>query len=357
MPGPLRVLVTGGAGFIGSSLVDHWLARPVGHRIVVLDSLSTGGRPENLEPHTSDPRCRLVVADVRETDRVAALLHEEALDLVVHLAAETHVDRSIHTPIDFVSSNVVGTASLLEAARSVWLQGGVRRHRVHLVSTDEVFGSLGDDEPPVDESAPYKPRSPYAASKAAADHLACAYRETYGLALSISHACNTYGPRQDAEKLIPRCIERLLGGHPIPVYGDGRNQRDWMHVDDHCRAIDLMIAQGLEGRTFNVSAGAPVPNLEVVSRLCALVDSAFAESDDLRAAHPRALPARGRRCEEAIQFVADRPGHDRRYAMNADALARATGFRPAIDLESGLRRTLDWYLRHSSWLLERDREF
>jgi len=345
------LLVTGGAGFIGANFVHHWLAAHQADRLVVLDALTYAGNLSSLDQVRDRPGFTFVQGDIRDGGLVARLLREHQVDTVVHLAAESHVDRSIVGPDSFVESNIVGTHALLRAAREVWLEdgGGGRDRRFHHVSTDEVFGSLGPSDPPFHEQNPYAPNSPYAASKAAADHLVRAYHHTYGLPVTSTNCSNNYGPYQFPEKLIPLMLVNVLDGRPLPVYGDGLNVRDWLYVEDHCRAMELVITRGVVGETYNVGGRTERNNLELVRMLCRLIDEAFAADRELAPRFPNAPAAAGRPSESLIAFVKDRPGHDRRYAIDSRKIERELGFEPAESLESGLRRTLGWYLRHEAW--------
>jgi dTDP-glucose 4,6-dehydratase len=349
-----RVLVTGGAGFIGSHFTEHWLATQADDRVVVLDALTYAGDARNLDACESDARFRFVHGDIGDRPLVTALLREERIDTVVHFAAESHVDRSIADPDAFITTNIVGTHSLLSAARQVWLaEGAAPTHRFHQVSTDEVYGSRGADEAAATEASAYAPNSPYSASKAAADHLVRAYARTYGLDVTLSSTCNNYGPRQFPEKLIPRAIVHALEGLPIPVYGDGRHQRNWIHVRDHCRGISRVLEQGVAGDTYYLGAapgaGEGTENLELVRTLCGVIDAAFAADATLAARFPKAPAARGEPTRSLIERVADRPGHDRRYAVDGSKARDALGFTAQVALEPGLAETVAWYLAKESW--------
>jgi dTDP-glucose 4,6-dehydratase len=268
----------------------------------------------------------------------------------VHFAAESHVDRSIHGPEDFLQTNVIGTHRLLQAARQVWLNEGLTtRGRFHNVSTDEVYGSLGPEDPPFTEATPYAPNSPYAASKAAADHLVRAYLHTYQLPVTISNCSNNYGPFQFPEKLIPLMLVNLLQGKPLPVYGDGLNIRDWLYVEDHCRALERIIIHGSTGEMYNVGGRNEWRNIDIIRLLCQLVDDAFAGDTSLGARFPQCPAATGRPTDELITFVKDRPGHDRRYAIDATKIERDLGFSPQESFETGIRKTLAWYLENEGW--------
>jgi dTDP-glucose 4,6-dehydratase len=335
---PRVVLVTGGAGFIGSNYVRYLLGADGGVRVVVLDALTYAGNRGNLAGLAAayPGRFRLVEGDICDEALVAALFGEERVDTVVHFAAESHVDRSIDAPAEFLRTNITGTYVLLQAARRSW---GTREDvRFHHISTDEVFGSLGP-EGAFSETSPYDPSSPYSASKAAADHLVRAWQRTFGLRVSLSNCSNNYGPYQFPEKLIPLVIMNALEEQPLPVYGDGLNVRDWLYVEDHCRAVDLVVRRGAPGAIYNVGGRNERPNLEVVERICDLLDEL----------QPR--PGRPPR-RELITFVPDRPGHDRRYAIDPGRIERELTWRPFESFASGLRKTVRWYLDHRDWVEE-----
>ena len=335
-----RILVTGGAGFIGSSFVRHVLAEDPAVEIFNLDALTYAGSLENLKDLPAPGRHRFIHGDIRNTALVENLLRKDRVDTIVHFAAETHVDRSILGPAPFIETNIEGTFSLLEAARRVWVEEGLfprEAVRFHHVSTDEVYGSLGPGDSPFSELSPYMPNSPYAASKAASDHLVRAYANTYGLPTTISNCSNNYGPHQFPEKLIPLVIHSAMDGQRIPIYGDGQHVRDWLYVEDHCRAIRLVLARGRTGATYNVGGNAEFPNLEIVKRLCSILDARLTGSSHV----PH---------ESLVTFVPDRPGHDRRYAMDIGQIHRELGWEPQETLESGLLKTVDWYLINSNWI-------
>ena len=336
---PTRVLVTGGAGFIGSNFLLRMVPRYPDVRFVNLDALTYAGNPANLADVEGAPNYSFVRGDIADDALVRRLFGEHAFSTVVHFAAESHVDRSIADPLAFVQTNVVGTATLLEAARQAWPAEGaaetdVRPYRFHHVSTDEVFGSLGD-EGAFTETSPYDPRSPYAASKAGSDHLARAYAHTYGLPLTISNCSNNYGPYQFPEKLIPLVLLCALEERPVPVYGDGQNVRDWLFVEDHADALDLILHYGEDGRTYGIG-GEERTNLDLVKALLDVVDEELG-----RPPHS----SRG-----LITFVQDRPGHDFRYAIDTARIEGELGWRPRHGLEGGLRATVRWYLGHRDWL-------
>ncbi len=332
---PRSILVTGGAGFIGSNYVRLALSTDPELKLVNVDALTYAGHLASLDGVADDygPRYTFIHADIRDADTMRRIFTEHEVDTVVHLAAESHVDRSIDGPIDFIDTNVRGTAILLEAARSAWRDRS--DVRFHHVSTDEVFGSL-DAEGLFTEATPYDPSSPYSASKAAADHLARAWHRTYGLPVTLSNCSNNYGPYQYPEKLIPLIIANAVAGKPLPVYGEGANIRDWLHVEDHCRALDLVVRSGKPGRTYNVGGHNERSNLEVVHAICDLVD-------ELR---PR--PGSGGH-RDLIEFVTDRPGHDLRYAIDADRITTEIAWAPRFDFDSGLRATVQWYLENEVW--------
>jgi dTDP-glucose 4,6-dehydratase len=345
-----RLLVTGGAGFIGSNFVHYWLREHAADRIVVLDALTYAGNLANLEPVMNRPEIRFVHGNIGDGALVERLLREENIDTLVHFAAESHVDRSIHGPDAFIETNILGTHSLLKAARRVWLdERTVPRHRFHHVSTDEVYGSLGPQDPSFHERTPYAPNSPYAASKAASDHLVRAYHHTYGLQATISNCSNNYGPYHFPEKLIPLMIVNVLHGRPLPVYGDGRNVRDWLHVSDHCRGIDLILSKGSPGEVYNIGGGAESENLELVKALGAIADELFRKEPTLCSTYPECVAARGERADSLIKFVQDRPGHDRRYAIDCGKIERELGYRAAVPLQEGLRLTFSWYVQNEAW--------
>jgi dTDP-glucose 4,6-dehydratase len=345
-----RLLVTGGAGFIGSNFVGYWLHDHPDDRVVVLDALTYAGNRASLEASERSPQCRFVQGDICDGSLTEDLLRAERIDTIVHFAAESHVDRSIHGPDAFIETNVVGTHSLLKAARKVWLQErSVEQHRFHHVSTDEVYGSLQPDDPPFHEQTPYAPNSPYAASKAASDHLVRAYHHTYGLQTTLSNCSNNYGPYHFPEKLIPLMIVNLLHGRELPVYGDGRNVRDWLHVSDHCRAIDLILSRGRAGEVYNVGGGSESENLKLVRVLCSITDAAFRDKPQLSEKYPACPAARGEPAANLIRFVPDRPGHDRRYAIDCGKIERELGYRAQVALEDGLRKTFAWFLDNDEW--------
>ncbi|HZD20233.1 MAG TPA: dTDP-glucose 4,6-dehydratase [Burkholderiales bacterium] len=324
------LLVTGGAGFIGANFVVSTIAE-TGEELVNLDKLTYAGNLRNLDVLRGDARHRFVQGDIGERERVRNLLATHRPRAIVHFAAESHVDRSIAGPADFVQTNVVGTWALLEEARAHWdARGRDAGFRFVHVSTDEVYGSLGPDEPAFTEETPYAPNSPYAASKAAADHMVRAYHHTYGLPTLTTNCSNNYGPRQFPEKLIPLVIRNALAGEPLPVYGDGKNVRDWLYVADHCDAVRLVLEKGKVGETYNIGGETELANIDVVRTICALLD--------------RLCPREGGSYSDLIRYVTDRPGHDRRYAMNIAKIRRELGWRPRESYESGMEKTVRWYI-------------
>jgi dTDP-glucose 4,6-dehydratase len=345
-----RILVTGGAGFIGANFCHYWSAAHPDERLVVLDALTYAGNLASIAQLERAGALRFVRGDIADAALLQSLFRDERIDTVVNFAAESHVDRSIEDPARFLRTNVLGTQVLLEAARAAWAGGGAQApQRFHHVSTDEVYGSLEAGEDGFTESTPYAPNSPYAASKAAADHLVRAYNRTYGLPTTISNCSNNYGPYQFPEKLLPLCILNMLEGRPLPIYGDGLQVRDWLHVSDHCRAIELILEGSPTGETWNVGGDTQDPNIAVVGMLCDLVDAAFARQPELRARFPNSAPARGAASRSLMQHVRDRPGHDRRYAVDGGKILARLNFTPATALDAGLARTVIWYLDNETW--------
>jgi dTDP-glucose 4,6-dehydratase len=309
---------------------------------VVLDALTYAGNRASLAEAERSPSYAFVQGDIRTPGLVEQVVRERGCTLIVHFAAESHVDRSIVGPDAFVETNVIGTHQVLKAARAT----GVRLHHV---STDEVYGSLGAEDPAADELARYQPNSPYAASKAASDHLVRAYHRTYALPVTSSNSSNNYGPYQFPEKLLPLMLVNALEGRPLPVYGDGLHSRDWLYVEDHCRAIELVLERGRVGEAYNVAGANEWRNVDTVGLLCRLVDQAFAAEPALRRRFPKAPAARGQETASLVTFVTDRPGHDRRYALDSGKIARELGFAPAETFETGLAKTVAWYLANESW--------
>ena len=345
-----RLLVTGGAGFIGANFCHHWCAAHPADRVVVLDALTYAGNLASIATLIDGDRVRFERGDIGDRERLGTLLAEEAIDTVVNFAAESHVDRSIQDPAQFLRTNVLGTEALLAAARAAWgADPAARGCRFHHVSTDEVYGSLGPGDAAFTETTPYAPSSPYAASKAAADHLVRAYAHTFALPCTISNCSNNYGPYQFPEKLLPLCILNILEGRPLPIYGDGLQIRDWLHVSDHCRAIEAILERSPAGETWNVGGATQDPNLTVVGTVCDLVDQAFAAEPALARRFPHSPAAAGGSARSLIRHVRDRPGHDRRYAVDAQKIRGRLGFSPAVPLAGGLAGTVRWYLDNESW--------
>jgi len=335
----MTILVTGAAGFIGSNFVLDWFSQSI-EEVVSLDLLTYAGNLENLSSLNQNPHHHFVKGNIGDRDLVANLLKKYQIRAVVNFAAESHVDRSIHGPGDFIETNIVGTYHLLESVRSCWNdldEATKKTFRFLHVSTDEVYGSLDDKASAFTENHPYEPNSPYSASKAASDHLARAWFHTYGLPVLTTNCSNNYGPYHFPEKLIPLCILNALKGKPLPIYGDGQQIRDWLYVKDHCSAIREVLKQGRIGDTYNVGGWNEKTNLEVVKTLCAILDELKPKVD-------------GSRYENQVIYVKDRPGHDRRYAIDASKLERELGWRPQETFETGLRKTVLWYLENETWV-------
>lgn len=336
------ILVTGGAGFIGANFVLRWL-KESSEPVINLDALTYAGNPENIASISSDPRHSFIKGNITDRDLIGRVFNTYRPRAVVHFAAESHVDRSIHGPEAFINTNVQGTFVLLSEALQFWrqLSGEEQRYfRFLHVSTDEVYGSLGPTDPPFTETTPYAPNSPYSASKAASDHLVRAWHHTYGLPVLTTNCSNNYGPYQFPEKLIPLIIANALAGLPLPIYGDGMNVRDWLYVEDHCSAIATVLAQGRPGEVYNIGGWNEMPNVEIVKAICRLLDE---KSPDT------ARNAQGHH-ENLISFVTDRPGHDRRYAINAHKIFNELGWKPADSFSSGIAKTVDWYLANQDWV-------
>ena len=335
----MTILVTGGAGFIGSNFVLDWLANPKAEPVVNLDKLTYAGNLANLQAVQNDARHHFVHGEIGDVDLIEKVLREHAIQAVVNFAAESHVDRSIHGPGEFIHTNVVGTFHLLESVRAYWTnlaEPQKASFRFLHVSTDEVYGSLSPTDPAFSETNPYEPNSPYSASKAASDHLVRAWHHTYGLPVLTTNCSNNYGPYHFPEKLIPLVILNALNGKPLPIYGDGQQVRDWLYVKDHCSAIRRVLEAGRLGETYNVGGWNEKANLEVVKTICTILDG-------LR-------PKPSGQYADQITFVTDRPGHDRRYAIDASKLERELGWKPAETFESGIAKTVQWYLEHPEWI-------
>ena len=358
---PLNLFVTGGAGFIGSNFVHHWLKNAGTGRVVVFDALTYAGNIDNLAALKGNPRYVFERGDICDEAKVRALLERYDIDTIVNFAAESHVDRSILGPDDFIRTNVAGTLSMLKAAKSHWIDDkkshGLAGHRFHHVSTDEVYGSLEPNDPPFREDKQYAPNSPYSASKAGSDHLVRAYHETFGLHTTITNCSNNYGPFHFPEKLIPLTIVNILLGKPLPVYGDGLQVRDWLHVEDHCVAIGLVLSRGKAGQVYNIGGNGETTNINIVHSLCELIDQRLSADAKLRDSFGASPICNGGKALDLITHVRDRLGHDRRYAIDYGKAARELGYAPGRNLQDGLASTVDWYLANTPWwqaLLGRD---
>jgi len=344
------LLVTGAAGFIGANFVHYWRQNHPDDRIVALDALTYAGNRANLVGLEGSAGFHFLHANICDYPRVLTTLREHAVDTLVHFAAESHVDRSITGPDAFIETNIVGTHSLLKAAREHWLGGSQPLpHRFHHVSTDEVYGSLAVEDSGFHEAQQYQPNSPYSASKAASDHLVRAYHHTYGLQVTTSNCSNNYGPYHFPEKLIPLCLTNILRGLSLPVYGDGSNIRDWLYVDDHCRGIDLVLQGGRIGECYNIGGNNEWRNLAIVELLCTELDRRFRAEPALLERFPQAPAASGRSARDLIRFVEDRAGHDWRYAIDASKISHELGYAPVETFETGIGRTIDWYLANEDW--------
>lgn len=346
----MKLLVTGGAGFIGANFVHYWLRTYPGDSITVLDALTYAGNLASLDSLSANPDFEFVQGDIADQQLVESLLRDNGIDTIVHFAAESHVDRSISGPDVFIETNIIGTHNLLKAARQVWIdEGCAPQHRFHHVSTDEVYGALGPNDPAFSETTQYAPNSPYSASKAASDHLVRAYLHTFGLQVSTSNCSNNYGPYHFPEKLIPLIITSILNSQPLPIYGDGQQIRDWLYVDDHARGIDKVIRNGVVGETYNIGGINEWANIDIVNLLCAEVDKRLEQSEELRQRFPDSPVSNGRRSVDLIKYVEDRRGHDRRYAINPDKANAELDYQPAETFETGIAKTIDWYLENEAW--------
>ena len=342
-----NLLVTGGAGFIGANFVRYWRREKPADAIIVLDALTYAGNRASLDGVDD---IEFLHGDIRDQELVGGLIEDRDIDTVVHFAAESHVDRSISGPDSFIDTNIVGTHSLLKAAKAAWLdKGSGRPHRFHHISTDEVYGTLGLEDPAFSEITPYAPNSPYSASKAASDHLVRAYHHTFGLAVTTTNCSNNYGPYQFPEKLIPLFILNALHGRHLPIYGDGMQIRDWLYVEDHCEGIRLALEQGVPGECYNIGGGAELPNIEVIETPCTAIDAAFAADPDLCRRFPAAPAAQGRPTADLKRHVTDRPGHDRRYAIDDSKAQNALGYRAKHGFDRRFAETLHWYLANEGW--------
>ena len=343
-------MVTGAAGFIGSNFVQFWVEQHPADTIVALDALTYAGNLASLEPVAKHERFKFVKGDIRDGDLMRDILKREGIDTIVHFAAESHVDRSIHGPDPFIETNVRGTHELLKAARAVWTEdwsGGARRF--HHISTDEVYGTLAANAAPFTEDTPYAPTSPYAASKASADLWVRAYYHTYGLPVTTTNCSNNYGPYHFPEKLIPLTIVNALDGKQLPVYGDGLQIRDWLYVRDHCRGIERVLEKGRLGETYNLGGNSERKNIDVVQGICASINKLFGADEKLRERFPNCPAAKGKDTAELITFVKDRPGHDRRYAIDAMKATLETGYGPSESFDTGLVKTIKWFIANEAW--------
>jgi len=345
-------MITGGLGFIGANFAHYWKQQYPNDLILVFDAITYSGNRANLEPIEQSEKFYFVKGNICDFDKALAAMREHEVNTIVHFAAESHVDKSISGPDVFVQTNLVGTHTLLSAAAKYWLSGSGQQHRFHHISTDEVFGSLGPEAPAFHELHQYEPNSPYSASKAGSDHLVRSYFKTYGLQVSISNCSNNYGPYQHPEKLIPKTITNILLGNPIGIYGDGRNVRDWLYVEDHCRGVDSILEGGQVGETYNIGGNSELENIHIVGFLCDELQSLFEGSDSLSKQFPESPAAQGKSNRDLITKVRDRPGHDRRYAINATKIKEKLGFSPIETFESGMARTISWYLDSENWWRE-----
>jgi len=347
-----RLLVTGAAGFIGSNFVRYWINQHPEDHVVIVDALTYAGNRANVSDLLS-ASCVFEQADINDTDKMMQLLRDHKLTTIVHFAAESHVDRSIEGPDIFIEANVLGTHSLLKAARQVWQieELAPDKHRFHHVSTDEVYGSLEPDDPAFTESTAYAPNSPYSASKASSDFLVRAYHHTYAMSVTTSNCSNNYGPYHFPEKLIPLIIINLLHGKQLPIYGDGKNIRDWLYVDDHARGIEKVLASGREGETYNIGGVNEWTNIDIVTLICSLMDECFEKDASLGERYSNCPAATGGQCASLITYVKDRAGHDFRYAIDTAKIKSELGYEPAVTFEQGIRLTLEWYLGNQDWWL------
>lgn len=344
------LLVTGGAGFIGANFVQYWLANYPQDNVIVIDALTYAGNKANLAFAEGNAQFTFVQGDIKNTALIETLLREHTVDTLVHFAAESHVDRSITGPDAFIETNILGTYSLLKAAKTVWLDGeNTITHRFHHVSTDEVYGTLSATDPAFTEQTAYAPNSPYSASKAASDHLVRAYHHTYGLNVTTSNCSNNYGPYHFPEKLIPLVITHILHNESLPIYGDGQQIRDWLYVSDHAYGIDLVLKKGRLGENYNIGGNNEWANIDIVKTICQLMDKQFADNPNLKAQFPKALAAQKNASQSLITYVKDRPGHDRRYAIDATKTERELGYKPQESFETGIAKTVAWYLNHETW--------
>jgi dTDP-glucose 4,6-dehydratase len=349
------ILVTGGAGFIGANFVLYWIQNNPNDKVVVLDALTYAGNRANLESVESNEQFEFVHGDICDTNLVESILSDHGIDTIVHFAAESHVDRSITGPDAFIETNIIGTYSLLKAAKKIWIEQPKEKgldplkHRFHHVSTDEVYGSLEPNEPAFTEETPYAPNSPYSASKAASDHLVRAYHHTYGLEVTTSNCSNNYGPYHFPEKLIPLIITNILNDKPLPIYGDGQQIRDWLYVEDHARGIELVLNEGRLGENYNIGGNNEWANIDIVNVVCQLMNQAFQNDRKLAVKYSKASKAIETKAQELIKYVTDRPGHDRRYAIDATKTNNELAYKPVESFETGIAKTVNWYLNNDTW--------
>lgn len=353
-----NLLVTGGAGFIGANYVLYWLEQHPQDNIVVLDALTYAGNRTNLVSVESHPNFTFVHGDICDTSLVETVLKEHNLNTIVHFAAESHVDRSITGPDAFIETNILGTYSLLKATKKIWIDEPKAEgrspipHRFHHVSTDEVYGTLSATDPAFTEETAYAPNSPYSASKAASDHLVRAYHHTYGLEVTTSNCSNNYGPYHFPEKLIPLIITNILFDKALPIYGDGQQIRDWLYVTDHARGIELVLNKGRIGENYNIGGHNEWANIDIVNVVCKLMNEAFADDPTLASRFPQAKAALAGEAESLITYVTDRVGHDRRYAIDATKTNNELGYNPVESFETGIKKTVEWYLNNQDWWTE-----
>jgi len=349
------LLITGGAGFIGANFVNYWLEKYSADKLVVLDALTYAGNLSNLISASANERFTFIKGNICDQNLVESLLTKYQVDTLVHFAAESHVDRSITGPDEFIETNIIGTYTLLKAAKNIWIdqpkaQGNEPlQHRFHHVSTDEVYGTLSATDPAFTEDTAYAPNSPYSASKAASDHLVRAYHHTFGLNITTSNCSNNYGPLHFPEKLIPLVITNVLHNKELPIYGDGMQIRDWLYVDDHAYGIDLVLSKGINGENYNIGGNNEWANIDIVKEVCALLEKAFSRDSSLAEKYPLAIAAIAGNTESLITYVQDRPGHDRRYAIDATKTRDELGYEPRESFESGIEKTVHWYLENEKW--------
>ncbi|MCM2679499.1 dTDP-glucose 4,6-dehydratase [Echinimonas agarilytica] len=344
------LLITGGAGFIGTNFIRYWLHTYPKDKLIVLDSISYASNIKNLEFAKSSPNFSFIQGSINNTVLVKSLIEQHSVNTIVHFAAESHVDRSISSPDPFIETNIVGTYSLLKAAKAVWLDGNhCLPHHFHHISTDEVFGSLADTSRPFNEQSRYAPNSIYSASKAASDHLIRAFHQTYGMKVTTSNTSNNFGPYQFPEKLIPSVITKLLNNQSLPIYGDGQQTRDWLHVADHVYATDLILNKGSIGETYTIGGNSEKTNIYIVETICKLVDQAFQQNPMLSQQYPKARSAISGSSADLIAHVVDRLGHDKRYAIDNTKAQIELGYAPKIAFDEGLKETVDWYINNPHW--------